>query len=53
MIKRREMRLNGEWQLDGKNQVYELRMATLTSRVGNQIFLICSLKSYMTFFCDF
>ena len=24
MIKRRKMRLNGEWQLDGRNQVYEL-----------------------------
>ena len=23
MIKRREIRLNGEWQLDGRNQVYE------------------------------
>ena len=25
MIKRRKMRLNGEWQLDGRNQVYELK----------------------------
>ena len=25
MIKRRRMRLNGEWQLDGRNQVYELK----------------------------
>jgi hypothetical protein len=25
MIKRRKMRLNGEWQLDGRNHVYELR----------------------------
>ena len=25
MIKRRKIRLNGEWQLDGRNQVYELR----------------------------
>ena len=27
MIKRRKMRLNGEWQLDGRNQVYELKNA--------------------------
>ena len=26
MIKRRKMRFNGEWQLDGRNQVYELRV---------------------------
>jgi hypothetical protein len=26
MIKRRKMRLNGEWQLDGRSQVYELRV---------------------------
>ena len=25
MIKRRKMRLNGEWQLDSRNQVYDLR----------------------------
>jgi hypothetical protein len=24
MIKGRKMRLNGEWQQDGRNQVYEL-----------------------------
>ena len=26
MIKRRKIRLNGEWQLDGRNQVYELKV---------------------------
>jgi hypothetical protein len=26
MIKRRKMRLHGEWQLDGRNQVYELTL---------------------------
>jgi hypothetical protein len=30
-----------------------LRMATLTFRVGDHIFFICSLKNHMTFFCDF
>ena len=25
MIKRRKMRLNGEWQQDSRNQVYELK----------------------------
>ena len=29
MIKRRKMRLHGEWQLDGRNQVYELKYEAL------------------------
>jgi hypothetical protein len=32
MIKRRKIRLNGEWQLDGRNQVYELKMATFVRK---------------------
>jgi hypothetical protein len=29
MVKRRKILLNGEWQLDGRNQVYELTSQNL------------------------
>ena len=45
MIKRRKMRLNGEWQLDGRNQVYEL------SRLGRFVTTDERLRYHKTFFC--
>ena len=36
------MRLNGEWQLDGRNQVYELNLANINKYVFRLQF--CFLK---------